>query len=85
VQQYFCAYHSRNRYCVSARDKLKTDADGSTDVYIQADSPGKDRQSNWLAAPKDEFVLMTRMYWRKHEYFPILDGSWKIPAVKKAN
>jgi hypothetical protein len=31
-----------NRYSVSARDKLKTNADGSTDFYIPADCPGKD-------------------------------------------
>ena len=58
-------------------------ADGSTDMYVQADSPGKDKESNWLPAPKDDFVLMMRLDWPKTADPTILNGSWKIPAVKK--
>jgi hypothetical protein len=58
--QYFFVANALNRYSVSQRDKLKPNADGSTDLYIQADSPGKDKESNWLPAPKDDFVLMMR-------------------------
>jgi hypothetical protein len=83
--KYFFVDNPINRYSVSARNALKTNADGSTDLYIQADSPGKDKESNWLPAPKDEFVLMTRMYWPKEKDPSILDGSWKIPGVKKVN
>jgi hypothetical protein len=52
-------------------------------LYIQADSPGKDKESNWLPAPKDDFVLMMRLYWPKEKDPTILNGSWKPPAVKK--
>jgi hypothetical protein len=83
--QYFFVANSLNRYSVSQRDKLKLNADGSTDLYIQADSPGKDRESNWLPAPKDDFVLMMRLYWPKEKDPSILDGSWKIPGVTKVN
>jgi hypothetical protein len=83
--KYFFVDNPLNRYSISARDKLKTNADGSTDLYIQADSPGKDRESNWLPSPKDDFVLMTRLYWPKEKDPSILDGSWKIPGVKKVN
>jgi hypothetical protein len=52
-------------------------------LYIQADSPGKDKESNWLPAPKDEFVLMMRLYWPKGNDPSILNGTWKVPEVKK--
>jgi hypothetical protein len=68
---------------VSQRNKFKTNADGSIDIYIQADSPGNAKESNWLPAPKDDFVLMMRLYWRKTTDPTILNGSWKIPGVKK--
>jgi hypothetical protein len=83
--QYFFVDNPINRYSVSQRDKLKSNADGSTDLYIQADSPGKDKESNWLPAPKDDFVLMMRLYWPKEKDPSILNGSWKIPGVKKVS
>jgi hypothetical protein len=81
--QYFFVDNPLNRYNVSSRSKFKTNADGSTDIYIQADSPGKDKESNWLPAPKDDFVLMLRLYWPKSTDPTILNGSWKPPQVKK--
>jgi len=81
--KYFFVDNPLNRYNVSQRNKFITNADGSTDIYIQADSPGKAKESNWLPAPKDDFVLMMRLYWPKTTDPTILDGSWKTPAVKK--
>jgi hypothetical protein len=81
--QYFFVDNPLNRYTLSQRNKFKTNADGSTDLYIQADSPGKDKESNWLPAPKDDFVLMMRLYWPKEKDPTILNGSWRIPGVKK--
>jgi len=81
--QYFFVDNPLNRYNVSQRNKFNTNADGSTDIYIQADSPGKAKESNWLPAPKDDFILMMRLYWPKEKAPSLLDGSWKIPEVKK--
>ncbi|MGA7061375.1 MAG: DUF1214 domain-containing protein, partial [Candidatus Acidiferrales bacterium] len=81
--KYFFVDNPLNRYTLSQRNSLKTNSDGSTDLYIQADSPGKDKESNWLPAPKDDFVLMVRLYWPKEKDPTILNGSWKPPAVKK--
>ena len=83
--QYFFVANPLNRYNVSQRNKFITNADGSTDIYIQADSPGKAKEANWLPAPKDDFVLMMRLYWPKEKPPSILDGSWKIPEVTKVN
>ena len=72
-----------NRYSISPRQNLKSNPDGSIDLYIQKDSPGSDKESNWLPAPAGKFILMLRMYW-PHESDPsILDGTWTPPAVKK--
>jgi hypothetical protein len=82
--EYFFVDNPLNRYTLSQRNKLKANADGSVDLYIQAESPGKDKESNWLPAPKDRFVLMMRLYWPKEKAPSIIDGSWTIPPVTVA-
>ena len=82
---YFFVPNALNRYTVSQRNKLKANADGSVDVYVQNESPGKGREDNWLPAPKDQFILMMRLYWPKEKPPSILDGSWKIPPVKEVS
>jgi hypothetical protein len=84
-KDYFFVDNPLNRYTLSQRNELKPNADGSVDLYIQAESPGKDNESNWLPAPKDEFILMMRLYWPKETSPSLLDGSWKIPEVKEAS
>ena len=79
--EYFFVPNSLNRYNISQRNALKTNPDGSTNIFIQKDSPGADKESNWLPAPDGKFVLMLRMYWPKDTPPSILDGSWKPPAV----
>jgi hypothetical protein len=82
---YFFVPNAINRYTVSQRNKLKANADGSVDIYVQHDSPGKDKEQNWLPAPAGEFVLMMRLYWPKDTPPSILDGTWKPPEVKQAS
>ena len=82
-EKYFFVENPINRYSISARQDLKANADGSTDLYIQKDSPGPDKESNWLPAPEGKFVLMLRLYWPNEHNPSILNGSWKIPAVTK--
>ena len=81
-KDYFFVANPLNRYSISARQNLKANADGSVDLYIQNENPGADKESNWLPAPKDKFILMLRTYWPKTEAPSILDGTWKIPAVQ---
>jgi hypothetical protein len=80
---YFFVANPLNRYSISARQNLKTNPDGSTELYIQNESPGKDKESNWLPAPKGKFILMLRMYWPTEKNPSIINGSWKIPPVKQ--
>ncbi len=81
-KDYFFVENPLNRYSISARQDLKANADGSVDLYIQNESPGADKESNWLPAPKDKFILMLRLYWPDETDPSLLDGSWKIPQVK---
>jgi hypothetical protein len=74
----FFAKNPIGRYAIGDRDKLKFNNDGSLTLYLQNESPGKDKESNWLPAPKDSFNLLMRLYWPKKE---ILDGIWSPPAV----
>jgi hypothetical protein len=83
--EYFFVANSLNRFTLSQRDKLKENSDGSVDLYIQKDSPGAEKEANWLPAPEGKFVLMMRMYWPREKDPSILNGSWKPPAVKRAN
>ena len=67
-----------NRFAVSSYMPFKTNADGSLDLYFQNESPGKDKESNWLPAPKGAFNLCMRLYGPKAE---ALTGKWNPPPV----
>jgi len=56
------------------------DADGGLTLYIQHESPGKDKESNWLPAPNGTFIMVMRIYWPKPE---VLDGRWKAPPLER--
>ena len=72
--------NSIKRYAIGDRDKLQFNKDGSLDIYIQHASPGKDKESNWLPAPRGAFDLVLRAYWPMLE---ALTGSWNPPVVKR--
>ncbi len=82
--QMFFVANPINRYSMSMRTNPVTGEDGSLTIYIQKDSPGKDKEPNWLPAPDGKFHLMLRLYWPDEQAPSIIDGSWKIPPVKKA-
>jgi hypothetical protein len=69
-----------NRYNIAGWMPLKYNPDGSLDVYVQHDSPGTQKESNWLPAPAGSFNVTLRMYWPKES---VLGGSWKPPAIQK--
>jgi hypothetical protein len=71
-----------SRLALGDRDKLATNADGSLDLYVRADSPGADKEANWLPVAKAPFTLLMRLYSPKAE---VLDGSWTPPAVRRVN
>lgn len=58
---------------------LERDADGGLTLYVQQESPGKDKESNWLPAPNGPFMAVLRLYWPKKA---ALDGRWTQPQMK---
>ncbi|ANY84883.1 cell envelope protein (plasmid) [Microvirga ossetica] len=71
-----------NRYLINSPmlPNLKLDADGGLTIYIQRESPGADKEANWLPAPKDLFWTALRLYWPKEE---AVDGKWKHPPLNR--
>ena len=73
--------NSIKRYKIGSADNMKPNSDGSITIYIQADSPGKDKESNWLPAPKEPFYMLFRMYQPDIE---VLNGQYQLPGVAAA-
>lgn len=71
-----------NRYVINSPmlPVLKKDADGGVTLYFQNESPGADKEANWLPAPKGPFLVVMRLYWPKEE---ALEGKWKQPPLTK--
>ena len=72
-----------NRYLINSPmlPSLLRDADGGITLYIQQESPGKEKEANWLPAPNGPFWCAMRLYWPTQE---ALSGSWTPPVIKKA-
>ncbi len=81
--EFFFVPNAIDRYDLSQRSTFITNPDGSVDLYIQAESPGKAREANWLPAPKGKFNLVLRLYWPTRSPPSILDGTWTPPPVKR--
>jgi len=75
-----------NRYWIGADTPgIMYNKDGSLDIYIQPQSPGQTKQSNWLPSPTNRstpFDLLMRLYWPGQQ---IINGTWLPPAIQRAN
>jgi hypothetical protein len=75
-----------NRYLINSPmvPAMTTNPDGSLTLYLQKDSPGKEKEANWLPAPDGLIYLVMRLYWPKEtppSILPAGEGTWKPPAV----
>jgi hypothetical protein len=81
TEQHFFNPNALNRYSLGTKSKtLRFNPDGSLTLYAGSASPGTDRESNWLPAPKGAFALYIRAYWPEKA---ILDGTWIPPRVEQ--
>ena len=80
-QDGFQVPNALNSFAVSGWMPFAFNADGSLDLHFQSESPGKDKEANWLPAPKGPFNLTMRLYAPKSD---ALTGRWNPPAVAKA-
>jgi hypothetical protein len=77
----FQVANSLNRFAVSSWMSFSYNPDGSLDLYFQNESPGTDKEANWLPAPKGPFNLTMRLYAPKSA---ALTGRWNPPPIVKA-
>jgi hypothetical protein len=83
------AWQRIDRYLINSPmlPNMKKNEDGSLTLYIWKDSPGADKESNWLPAPNDLIYLVMRLYWPNTEPPSVLppgEGTWKPPGIVKA-
>ncbi|MBS0285993.1 MAG: DUF1254 domain-containing protein [Proteobacteria bacterium] len=79
-----------NRYLINSPmlPNMQKNKDGSITIYVQKDSPGKDKEANWLPAPNGPIYLVMRLYWPKESQPSILppgEGSWAPPGIVVAD
>jgi hypothetical protein len=77
----FAYPNSLDRQAVSSWMPFIYNADGSLDLYFQNESPGKNKEANWLPSPKGAFNMTMRLYSPKAE---ALTGRWNPPPVVKS-
>lgn len=79
--EHFFEPNLRNRFSLGTKNKgLKINPDGSLTLYLQPDSPGADKETNWLPTPKGDFSLLLRLYGPGKE---VVAGDYRMPAVQK--
>ena len=69
-----------NRYLINSPmlPGMVKNADGGVTIYISKDSPGKDKEANWLPAPNGTIYTVMRLYWPKDA---MTSGAWKPPGI----
>ncbi|MGE4374024.1 MAG: DUF1254 domain-containing protein [Xanthobacter sp.] len=72
-----------DRRTLSTRNTFKYNEDGSLTLYFQHESPGPDKEANWLPAPAAPFAMTMRLYWPDKTPPSILNGTWAPPPVLK--
>jgi hypothetical protein len=72
------------RYLINSamEPQLRRDADGALTLYVQDESPGADKQANWLPAPKGPFYAVLRIYQPKPT---VQNGTWPVPKLQKVD
>ena len=80
--QYNLVANPIDRYSLGDRSGMKHDADGGLTIYVQKDSPGADKESNWLPAPDRQFFMIMRTYLPADD---IVNQTWQPPKIAAVN
>jgi hypothetical protein len=79
-EHHYFVHNPLDRYAIGDRDPLTRGDDGSLDLWLQHESPGRQLESNWLPAPSGRFNVILRIYWPGRE---ALDGTWTPPGIER--
>ncbi|HUL86669.1 MAG TPA: DUF1254 domain-containing protein [Pseudolabrys sp.] len=80
--QYNLVANPINRYSLGDRSGMKEDKDGSVTIYVQRNSPGPDKEANWLPAPEGPFFLVLRTYLPGED---IVNQTWQPPRITRTD
>jgi len=80
--QSFFTENALKRYAIGNRTPgLKTNDDGTLDLWIGHDDPGEGRRANWLPAPAGPFTMTLRAYLPGRS---LLNGEYLLPPMTLA-
>jgi hypothetical protein len=79
-QEHRLTENDADRHAVGDQGELTKNADGSITLYLQSESPGKEKEANWLPIPREEFNVILRLYWPEKE---VVSGSWTPPPIER--
>ncbi|WP_141241807.1 DUF1254 domain-containing protein [Methanosarcina spelaei] len=72
-----------NRYSIGDRTRgVKKNADGGTTFYLQNESPGPEKESNWLPTGSEAWFTILRMY---IPHPAVINAEWKCPPITKVD
>ena len=80
TDQGFLIDNPLDRYAIRGNDPLVKASDGAFDLYLQAASPGADKEANWLPTGSDQFKVYLRCYWPEDA---LINGTWPLPTITK--
>jgi len=72
--------NSIDRWLINNVSDLQKNKDGSFEVYLQHESPGEDKENNWLPTPDGPFHVVMRLY---HPDQSVIDQTWVLPIIEK--
>jgi hypothetical protein len=72
--------NAMNRFALGTKNKTLKDNPGSLTIYLGNESPGADKESNWVPTPRGNFSIWLRTYWPDQA---VLNGTWKPPMITR--
>jgi hypothetical protein len=82
VPRFLLVANPIDRYSIGDRTPgLQFADDGSLTIYLQHESPGPEREPNWLPTPAGDFRPIMRMYQPRER---VLSGDYVLPPVRRS-
>ena len=81
VPEFYLIENPIGRFSIGSETPgLTRDPDGSLTLYLQHESPGPEREANWLPTPAEAFRPIIRMYQPRAS---VLDETYRLPGIRR--